>query len=927
MSVINRPKTPRCVMVGKANLMSPKVLPHLIKNYLIPLGEHKDEVAFFALSGDIKNNKYLKKDFENDLNSLIEYCENNAITYIVVTDAKFWQFATKDKNYMMHMEKGNILNGVGRLERFTIIPVLSYFMLLPQPQKRPVLDASLITLKNVLNGTYSKTELIIDKVNVNVIDTIDGVRELFQLLPNIPRLTMDIETTGLRVGIDRIITLAFADSETNGWAIPLCMEYWFEIITKDIEKYSLEDFEAINFESLKDSFIDLNGFEDTYSEITEDSKEFSNFVLDKYKSKEYGNFKYVDNHFNFLEESQILNEETRSLTKEFFENYSGEQVWHNHGFDLPFIIRDICEVEPIDYSKINKLINSWTITDTMILKFLCVNGLDRTSLGLKEFILPLYGEYDKNIDQTKLLEYSYYDVGKYNVYDTTATYEMYNKYSALIHEEEQYDILKEYYEPSMKTLLKVKCRGLVVNLDKVTKADDKLIAEVKNQNNILQNNSYVQEVQEDLAFDAMLKYNNTHVKQKSIDDFEVTFNPNSVAHKKMLLIDILGYPVLETTKTGNPSLGKDVIKAYKQGEKDEEKLEILNAITEISNAAKVSGTFFKSFRTMSVPAPDGTHRLHADFKLTGTVSGRLSSANPNLQNLPSGSVLGKVLKETCDAPEGFIWTSSDYSSLEDFIIAEYTEDEVKKKILLDGYDSHSLYLASYIPEKLKELGLPYGDITKEESFIIKNDPIGKKLRDGHKAVTFALAYNGTEHTVAKALGISLEEAKVIVDNYAKLHWRIKQKQKEIAEEAKEVGYGITPFGLKIRSSQLQSSDETVASQAMRSLTNAIYQGPAGMLTVKAMNKIQKRIEEAGYDDDVILFNTIHDAIYAYVRHDYKILKWYNDNLIECMTEDYKENQVLKLKANLDVGYHWADQRELPNNCSEQEIREILNSKE
>jgi DNA polymerase-1 len=796
-------------------------------------------------------------------------------------------------------------------------------MLLPQPQKRPVLDASLVTLSNVLSGTYTKTKLIIDKVNVNVIDTIEDVRELFQLLPSIPRLTMDIETTGLRVGRDRIITVAFAESELNGWAIPLCPEYWFEILTQDIEKYSLEDFENINFADLKDAFISLNGFEDTYSAISDNNDEFLKFVLDEYNTKSYESFSYVPNQLDYVETSVELNEEARELTKEFFENYTGEQVWQNHGFDIPFIIRDICKVSPTDYEEINNLINSWTLTDTMILKYLCVNGLERMSLGLKEFILPLYGEYDKDVDQAKLLEYSYYDVGKYNVYDTTATYEMYNTYSKLIHEEGQYEILKSYYEPSMKTLLKVKCKGLVVNLEKVVTADDKLIAEVDKQKNILQRNPYIQDVQEDLAFDAARKYNDTHVKQKTAEDFKIEFNPNSVMHKKELLIETLGYPVLETTKTGKPSLGKDTIKSYTQVEKDEEKLEILNAITEIANAAKVSGTFFKGFRTMAIEAPDNTHRIHADFKLTGTVSGRLSSANPNLQNLPSGSVLGKVLKETCDAPEGFVWTSSDYSSLEDFIIAEYTGDEVKKKILLDGYDSHSLYLASYIPEKLKELGLPYGDITKEESFIIKNDLIGKKLRDGHKAVTFALAYNGTEHTVAKALGIDLEEAKVIVDNYAKLHWRIKQKQREIAEEAKEVGYGITPFGLKIRSRQLQSDDETVAGQAMRSLTNAIYQGPAGMLTVKAMNKIQLRIEQAGYSNDIIIFNTIHDAIYAYVRHDYKILKWYNDNLIECMTEDYKDNQVLKLKANLDVGYHWADQRELPNNCSEQEIEKIL----
>jgi DNA polymerase-1 len=920
---INKVPQPKAVVVGNKNLINGRLMPHLIKNYIVPLDKDLiNAISFYSLSGDYKNNKYLKKQFLADVEEILEFCENNDVKIIATTNAKFFQFATKDKNYLMNMEKGNILHGVGKLSGYTIVPLLNYFMLLPQPQRKPLLDFSINTLNRVLNGTYVKTKLIIDKVQTNVIDTIEDVRKLFQLLPHIPQLTMDIEATGLRVGKDRIITLAFADNEENGWCIPLCSEYWFEILTKNIEMYNIDTFIYENFKLLSNNYENLHGIDKVSSEVS-GSEEFNAFMLNEYNSKAFKIYNYYPNHVDLYDQAEKLNYEARQLTKQFYNNYKGEQIWQNHGFDLPFIIRDIMGVTSIEYSKINDLINAWTFTDTMILKYLCVNGLERVGLGLKEFILPYYGEYDKDIDQNKLLEYSYYAVGKYNIYDATATFKMYNTYRPKVVTEGQEKILIEYYQPSMKTLLKIKCKGLVINKEKVVKADTKLREEVQKQQEILQNNEYIQDVQYDLNYDAMHKYNTTHIKQKTLSDFNIVFNPNSSAHKKLLLIDTFGYDVLETTKTGNASLGKDVIKQYTYEEKDEKKLEVLHAITEIANASKVSNTFFKAFLELAVDADDNTSRIHADFKLTGTISGRLSSANPNLQNLPSNSVFGKLLKSTCDAPEGFIWTSSDYASLEDFIIAEYTGDEVKKKILLEGYDSHSLYLASYIPDKLKELGLPYGNITKEESYIIKKDPQGKKLRDAHKPVTFSLAYQGTEHTVSKSLGIPLEEAKVIVDNYAKLHWRIKQNQKQIALEAKKVGYGITPAGLKIRSTQLRSEDEAVASQAMRSLTNAIYQGTAGMITVKAINKIQQRIEQNGYGDDIIIFNTIHDAIYAYVRHDLKILKWYNDNLIVCMTENYKENQVLKLKANLDIGYNWADQRELPNNCDEEVIRYTL----
>ena len=920
--IINKPKTPRCVMVGVGNLMTTKVLPHLIRNYLIPLGEHKDEVSFFALSGDVKNNKYLKKDFDSDLQTLIEYCENNDIKTIACTSPKFFAFATKDKNFMMHMEKGDILNGVGNLEGFTIVPVLSYFMLLPQPQKRPILDFSLETLRHVLSGTYVKTELIIDKVNVNVIDTISGVEELLQTLIGTPRLTMDIETTGLRVGRDKILTIAFADSEENGWSIPLCFEYWLEIITKDMSLYTLEEFENNNWLSLKESFISLNGLEGTYSAIPENNDKFLLFIKSEFDAKEYEAFTYLDNQERLVDEANSLNEKTRELTKTFFENYVGEQVWHNFMFDIPFIMRDLLKISPRDNKLTNDTINNWTLVDTMILKYLCVNSIERKGLGLKEILLPFYGEYDKDIDQSNLLDYSYYDVGKYNVYDATGTYLAHDIYRPMVVTENQDKIYQEYYLPNSKQLVKIKYRGVYVDIDKLNEADTEMDVLIKEQYSILQGNAYIVETQEDLCYDAMIKYNKTHVRQKTLDDFNVTFNPNSTAHKRPLLIDVLGYPVIEKTKTGNPSLGKDVIKTYNNEEKDPEKKEVLDALLSLADASKVSSSFIKGFKKLMVQDDVGDYRLHGSYKIASVVSGRLSASEPNFQQLPSGSTYSKLIQRIMKAPDGFIFGMSDFNALESRVSTYITEDPASIKVIKDNYDSHSLNTAVYFQEELAERGLPFGpDITAEEALRIKKE--APDLRQDSKSVTFGILYGSTEHGVAKSLGCSLERALVLVDRFKDLYSGIYKYYDKVTKQAKKDGFYITPYGLKVRAEEINAEDEAKAHGAIRTAQNTLFQGTGAMTMIDSLNRFQSLIEENGYDDDVIIIATVHDSVELYIRDDLTIIKWVNDNLINEMCKDLFPNQVISNDAELDIGMAWSQHITLPKNASEDEIKEIL----
>jgi len=268
-----------------------------------------------------------------------------------------------------------------------------------------------------------------------------------------------------------------------------------------------------------------------------------------------------------------------------------------------------------------------------------------------------------------------------------------------------------------------------------------------------------------------------------------------------------------------------------------------------------------------------------------------------------------------------VFWGSDYNALETHVGAIITHDEALRKILLDGYDSHSMYTAVYFADELKERGLPYGEgITVEESFIIKEE--ASDLRQASKSVTFALQYGGSHITVAKSLGCDMDKAKGIVEAYHKLHKGVRAYYDKKTEFAEQHGYYLIETGLKLRAPGLQSLDDVIVGSTMRSAENALIQG-FGMLTVSAMTRLQHLIESEGDVDKVHITLTIHDAIYGYCADDVETIAWLNKTLIKCMVEDFYANQDIKLKAELDIGYSWKQQKTLSNNASNEDIAELL----
>lgn len=129
-------------------------------------------------------------------------------------------------------------------------------------------------------------------------------------------------------------------------------------------------------------------------------------------------------------------------------------------------------------------------------------------------------------------------------------------------------------------------------------------------------------------------------------------------------------------------------------------ISLLESIVEITKAQKIVNTFIKAFKTKGILHSDGLYYLHGNFRIGGTVSGRISSNSPNLMNLPSGSVYGKIVKSCFISPPGMLFMGADYSSLEAMIDALLTKDPNKMAVYINGMDSHAFNSFSYWPEKM-----------------------------------------------------------------------------------------------------------------------------------------------------------------------------------------------------------------------------------
>jgi DNA polymerase-1 len=552
--------------------------------------------------------------------------------------------------------------------------------------------------------------------------------------------------------------------------------------------------------------------------------------------------------------------------------------------------------------------------DTMILAYLAKNATTKVSLKLKEVALEYVGNYAIEIQD--ITKYTKIEILRYNLIDTLATFYIWEKY----YEETLSRPYLEIFQPSLYTLIKMMLVGLPLDTDRIQEVYHILTAKEKVLREQIQENDCVCSFNIQLQSDTCVKANAKLKKLvKPIDDFlDVKFNPSSHPQLGKLLFETLKLPVIDKTKSGAPATGGDVLQDLKNHTEDEDVLDLLKFIKELSEVTKISGTFIKAFMQEK-------DFLHGNLKLGGTQSGRLASNSPNLTNLPAHGPMGKLVKSCIVAPDGWLFAGADFSALEERIGAILSKDPNRIKVYTDGYDGHSLRAQTYFADQMPDI-----DPTDVDSVNSIQDKY-PELRRRSKGPTFALQYMGTAYTLHKRTGFSMDQAIKIEKAFHELYkvsGEFNEKNKQFMEK---YGYVECAFGLKLRTPIISqcvlgnSRTPHEADKEARSANNAITQS-WGMLLNRAMNATNARIEEAGYSEDILPCNMIHDAGYFLVKNNPECIKFLNDVLIKEMewNDDAKiKSTSVPMRASLEVGKSWDKLTQLHNNATLEEIINVF----
>ena len=379
----------------------------------------------------------------------------------------------------------------------------------------------------------------------------------------------------------------------------------------------------------------------------------------------------------------VPNPAVRQLLKDFFTQYKGELYWHRGNYDVSVIISTLW-MEGLDdweglLEGLSVMCREGKWHDTRLIAYLALNSCSRQDLSLKSLAHRHAGNWAHN-DIKDIRKIPKRELLKYNLIDAACTAYVADTYIPKMLEDQQGEVYKMFME-SQKTIVQMELTGLPVNIQSVQKLSDYLSNYIADQDKVIAQHPAYQEAtyihQQRLAE----AKNKKLVKLvKTAEDFkDEILNVDSGQQLALLLFEVIGLPVIEETDTGQPATGKDVLKALKNHTDSDEEKALLGALMNRAQAVKIQQTFIPAFMDAE-PLRDNTALLQGSFNLGGAVSGRMSSSDPNLQNIPAGSEYGKKVKECFEAPSGWLYVGADFNSLEDYISALTTKDPNKLKV-------------------------------------------------------------------------------------------------------------------------------------------------------------------------------------------------------------------------------------------------------
>lgn len=359
--------------------------------------------------------------------------------------------------------------------------------------------------------------------------------------------------------------------------------------------------------------------------------------------------------------------------------------------------------------------------------------------------------------------------------------------------------------------------------------------------------------------------------KKIYEEAEGEFNINSPKQLGEILFINLNIPPVKKTKTGFSTDSEVLEKLAEQG------YEIAKSILEFRKLSKLKSTYVDPLPKMV----DKNNRLHTTFNQTGTATGRLSSSDPNLQNIPVRTEEGMKIRAGFIAKDGSVLLGIDYSQIELRVLAEISQD----RNLIEAY-SKNLDLHSLTARKIFDL--------PEDALVTKEQ------RDAAKIVNFSIIYGKTAFGLSQELKITPKEASDYITRYFEQYPAVKHLEKEIIEYAEEHGYVETYFKRKRIIDGINSKNRVIKNQAERMAVNTVIQGTAAEVLKKVMIDLYEVLKDK---EDIHMLLQVHDELIFEVEKE-KVLE-YKEKIEKIMRESIQFSKI-KLEVNSSIGQNWAE---------------------
>ncbi len=534
------------------------------------------------------------------------------------------------------------------------------------------------------------------------------------------------------------------------------------------------------------------------------------------------------------ENTEILPKETVIfMLKPVFENPEIKKCGHNLKYDYQVLKGHGIEVKGIE-------------DDSMLLSYLLNSNLRQHNLddAAEEYLdyqTVKYGELTEN-KKVSICSLPAEKVFKYASEDSDIAFQL-------------CDILK----PKVKKL----------NMEKLYRDIEipliKILAEME-LNGVLIDRDFLQKLSTE--FEERLK----HLEREIFEEAGCEFNINSPKQMGEVLFEKLKLPVLKKTKkTKSYSTSHEILEQLAND------FRIAKLIVEYRKFGKLKSTYIDALPKLIHPQ---TGRIHTSYNQTVTATGRLSSSNPNLQNIPARTEEGRLIRKAFVVPENCLLLSADYSQIELRVLAHLSGDKTLIEAFKKGADIHRQ--------------------TASHLFGVPEDKVGEDIRAKAKAINFGIIYGKKEYSLSQELGITPKEAKAFIESYFEKMPSVKEFIEKTIEKAKEKGYVKTLFGRIRYVPEFKSNNFNVRQHGERIAINTVIQGTAADIIKIAMINVYKRLRKELSETKMIM--QVHDELVFEIPEK---MKKEASEIIKYEMEQAASLNV-PLTVNIAFGKNWAE---------------------